>query len=62
MDAIRYGLQQVFEDLPHCAPVGLVDQLGERERAGTVNVDEQVELAFGAVCTSAISMWKKPMG
>ena len=49
VDAIRHGFQQVFEELPRSSPVRLVDQLGDRELAGTVYADEQVELAFGGM-------------
>jgi hypothetical protein len=61
VDAVRHGFQQVFEELPSCPSVSLVDQLGDRELASAVDADEQVELP-SAVCTSAISMWKKPIG
>ncbi len=49
MDAIRHGLQQVFEELPCRPPISLVDQLGDRELARAVYADEQVELAFGGL-------------
>ena len=42
-----HGFQQVLEELPCGSPVGLVDQLGDRELARAINGDEQVELAFG---------------
>lgn len=34
VDAVRHGLQQVFQKLPRCPSVGLVDQLGDRELCG----------------------------
>ena len=49
VDAVRHGFQQVFEELPRSSPVRLVDQLGDRELAGTVYADEQVELALGGL-------------
>ena len=49
VDAIRHGLQQVFEELPCRPPVSLVDQLGDRELAGAIYADEQVQLAFGGL-------------
>ena len=61
VDAVGHGFQQVFEELPRGAPVSLVDQLGDRELARTVDADEQVQLALGGL-TSAMSMWKKPIG
>jgi hypothetical protein len=69
VDAVGHGFQQVFEELPLCPPVSLVDQLGDRELARTVDADEQVQpfdklrrALPSAVCTSAMSMWKKPIG
>ena len=49
MYPVRHGLQQVFEELPCCAPIGLVDQLGDCELAGAVYADEQIELSFGSL-------------
>ncbi len=49
MDPVGYGFEQVFEELPCCSPVSLVDQLGDRELAGAVDRDEQIELAFGSL-------------
>jgi len=37
-----YGFQQVFEELPRCPSISLVDELGDREFAGAVDADEQV--------------------
>lgn len=34
VDAVRHGLQQVFEELPCCPAISLVDQLGDREFGG----------------------------
>ena len=53
-----HGFQQVFQELPCSLAISLADQLRDRELAGGVNADEQVQLAFGAASTSAISMWK----
>ncbi len=49
MDAVRHGFQQVFEKLPRCPSISLVDQLGDCELAGAIDTDEQVELAFGGM-------------
>ena len=54
VDAIGYGLQQMFEELPRRSSIGLVDQLGNRELAGAVDADEEVELAFGSLHLSNI--------
>ncbi len=62
VDAVGYGFQQVFEELPCCPAIGLVNQLRDGELAGAINADEQVELAFGGLLPKAISMWKKPIG
>ena len=47
MDAVRHGFQQVFQELPRGSPVSLVDQLGDRELAGAIDADEQIELTLG---------------
>jgi hypothetical protein len=62
VDAIRHGFQQVFQELPCCPSISLVDQLRDGELARAVDADEQVELAFGGLLPKAISMWKKPIG
>lgn len=49
MDPVGHGFQQVFQELPGRSPIGLVDQLRDRELAGAVDGDEQVELAFGSL-------------
>lgn len=49
MDAVGYGFQRVLEELPSRSPVSLVDQLGDRELAGAVDADEQVQFAFGGL-------------
>lgn len=49
VDAVGYGFQQVLEELPSCSPVSLVDQLGDRELAGAVDANEQVQFAFGGL-------------
>jgi len=38
------------------SPIGLVDQLGDRELAGAVDADEQVKLAFGGLHLSDIDV------
>ena len=58
---VGYRFQKVFEELPRRSAISLVDELGDRKLAGAVDADEQVQLA-SAVCTSAMSMWKKPIG
>ena len=49
-------LEKVFEKLPCRLPVCLVDELGDRELAGAVDADEQVELAFGGLHLSDIDV------
>ena len=56
MDAIRHGFQQVFQELPCCPSISLVDQLRDGELAGAVNADEQVELAFGSLHLSNVDV------
>jgi len=43
VDPVEYGFEQVFEELPRRSPISLVDQLGDGELVGAVDVDEQVE-------------------
>jgi len=69
VDAVEHGFQQKLEELSSRPPVSLVDELRDGELAGAVDVDEQIEpfdefrsALPSAVCTSAISMWKKPIG
>jgi len=45
-DPVVHSFQQVFEELPRRSPIGHVDQLSDRELAGAVDADEQVQLAF----------------
>ena len=46
MDLARSGLQQVLQEFPGGSPVRLADPLGDGERAGAVDGDERMELAF----------------
>lgn len=59
----------MFQELSRCPLIRLVDVLSDRELAGAVDADEQAEPSDdlrralpSAVCTSAISAWKKPIG
>jgi hypothetical protein len=54
VDPVRYGFQQVFEELPRRSLISLVDQLGGGELAGAVDAHEQVEFAFGGLHLSDI--------
>jgi hypothetical protein len=36
----------MFQELPGCPPVGLLDQLGNRKLAGPVDGNEEIELAL----------------
>ncbi len=49
MDQIRHGLEHVLQELPRRAPVGLLDELGDRKLAGAVDAHEEVELAFSSL-------------
>ncbi|PZX12186.1 hypothetical protein LX81_03726 [Palleronia aestuarii] len=42
-------LQQVLQELPGGAPVGLLNELGDRELAGSVDAHEEIELALGGL-------------
>jgi len=54
VDAVGHGCQQVFQELPRCPAISLVDQLGDRELAGAIDADEQVQFAFGVLHLSDI--------
>lgn len=69
VNAVGRGFQQVFQELSRCPSIRLVDVLSDRELAGAVDADEQAEpfddlrrALPSAVCTSAISAWRKPIG
>ena len=49
LDAVGYGCEQVFEELPSRSPVSLVDKLGDRKFNRAVDADEQIELAFSGL-------------
>lgn len=56
VDTVGHGFQEVFQDLPCCSPISLVDELGDRELAGAVDADEQVKLASGSLHLSDIDV------
>ncbi len=55
MDAVEHGFQ-VFEDLPRCRLVNLVDRLDDRKLAGAVDAGEQIEFALGCLRFGDINM------
>ena len=57
----EYGFQQVFEELPRRSPVSLVYGLDDRELL-VRSMPTNRYILPSAVRTSAISIWKKPMG
>ena len=46
---VGHGFEQAFQKLPSCAPVGLVDELRDRELAGAVDSHEEMELDFSSL-------------
>lgn len=56
-----YSFEQVFEEFPGRLSVGFVDKHRNREFAGSINDNKEIELA-SSVLTSAISMRKSPIG
>ncbi|GKY88863.1 hypothetical protein STA1M1_27320 [Sinisalibacter aestuarii] len=46
MDLVGHRFQKVLEELPSCLPIGLRDQLGHGELAGSVNGHKETELVF----------------
>ena len=68
VDPVPHRFQQVFQKCPSRPPLRLVDQLRHREFTRAVDAYEQIEpfnklrrALPSAVCSSAISMWKKPI-
>ena len=56
MDLTRHRIEHVLQELPCRLPVGLVDQLGDRELAGPIDADKEVELAFGGLKLCDVDM------
>ncbi len=48
----------MFEELSRCPSISLVDQLGDRQLAGAVDTDKQVEPAFGSLHLGDIDVKK----
>ena len=46
VDAIGDGLEQMFEELPGGLAIRPIHELGDRELAGPVNADKEIELAL----------------
>ncbi len=42
---VGYGFEHMLEELPCRPPIGLLDELGDGELAGSVDAHEEVELA-----------------
>ena len=57
---VRHGFKHMLKEFPGCLPVGFIDGLGHGELARAIDADEYS--LPSAVCTSAMSMWKKPIG
>ena len=61
VDFVRDGFDERDEEGRSSDAIGFLDKLNEGELRRAVDGDEEVELSLGS-CTSAMSMWKKPMG
>ena len=61
VDFVRDGFDERDEEGRSSDAIGFLDQLNEGELRRAVDGDEK-ESFPSAVCTSAMSMWKKPMG
>ena len=46
VDFVGYGIKEMFEEFPRCFAVGFLNELRNRELAGSVNGDKEIELAF----------------
>ncbi len=49
MYEIRHGLEHVLQELPRRLPVGLLDELGDGELAGSVDAREEMKLPLGGL-------------
>ncbi len=49
VDAVGNHFQQVLQKLPRRSPVGLLNQLGDRVLAGSVDGNEEIELTLGGL-------------
>jgi len=61
VNLVGHGLKHVLQEFPGSASVCLFNELGYGELTRAVDADKEIERS-SAVWTSAISMWKKPMG
>ncbi len=62
VDLARHGLKHVLQKLPGRPSVSRCNELSDDELGRSINAYEELELPFSCLCTSAISMWKNPMG
>lgn len=46
MDLVGHRFEQMLQELPCCFTIGLLDELRDRKRAGSVDSNKQIELAF----------------
>ena len=61
VDLVRHSFDEMAQEVASRLPFGLAMEFDIGEFTRAIDGDEQVELAF-AVCTSAMSIWKKPIG
>ena len=61
VDLVGDGIKPVLQELPGGLSVSRCNELRDGKPGRSVNAHKEKELA-PAVCTSAIPMWKKPMG
>lgn len=61
MDLVRHGLEQVLQELPGGLSVSCCDEL-PRANLDVRSIPTKRKSLPSAVCISAMSMWKNPMG
>ena len=58
MDAMRDGLEQMFEKLPRDLTIRLVHEQGDCKLAGPVNAHKEIELTFRSLNLGNVDMEK----
>lgn len=46
VELVGHDFEQMFQELPRCLAVGLLNKLRDRELAGSINGNKEIELAF----------------
>ena len=61
VDFVGHGIKEIFKERPSCFAIGLFDHVRDRELAGAINGDKEIELVFLGPDFGNI-IWKSPIG